>query len=320
MNSRQRVLAAIAGQRTDRPPYSFWQHMKSGENMGRACADAHIRFARETGVDFLKVMNDGMPAPFDIKAINTVDDWRKLRPMHGNNPYVAEMLSRARMICDEISGEVVVHLNVFAPLSLIRRVGDEKLAAHIAEDSEAVKHALDVIAEEQAYLAENAVRKAGCDGCVVCFQGAELRRFTVEEFDEYVRPYDMRVLNAANSVSDVNIVHFCGWDEWKNRFSLWREYPAAAINWAIYVDGMDLVRGRDYFGGRTVFGGFDNRVHGLLYTEPERVVKEETLRIVSDYVEATGSTDGLMIGADCSLLPDFDRKRITWVKEALDSI
>ena len=57
----------------------------------------------------------------------------------------------------------------------------------------------------------------------------------------------MQVLNAANSVSDNNIVHFCGWDEWKNRFSCWRNYPARTVNWAIYVDGMDLVRGRDYF-------------------------------------------------------------------------
>ena len=232
----------------------------------------------------------------------------------------SDCVDAARMICDALKDRVVIHMNVFAPLALARRIGDERLAAHIAENPAAVKQGLAVIAEEQAYLAEQAVREAGCDGCVVCFQGAELRRFSPEEFDEYVRPYDMRVLGAANAASDLNIVHFCGWDEWKNRFSLWREYPARAVNWAIYVDGMDLVRGRDYFGGRTVFGGFDNRVHGLLYTEPRGVVMEETRRIVSDYAEATGSTRGLMIGADCSLLPDFERERITWVREALENM
>ena len=308
------------GQKVDRPPYSFWQHMNRDETSGRACADAHIRFAQETGVDFLKVMNDGMRAPFDTEAIRSASDWLSLRPGHGKNPYTAEMLSRGRMICDALKDRVVIHMNVFAPLALARRIGDERLAAHIAENPAAVKQGLAVIAEEQAYLAEQAVREAGCDGCVVCFQGAELRRFSPEEFDEYVRPYDMRVLGAANAASDLNIVHFCGWDEWKNRFSLWREYPARAVNWAIYVDGMDLVRGRDYFGGRTVFGGFDNRVHGLLYTEPRGVVMEETRRIVSDYAEATGSTRGLMIGADCSLLPDFERERITWVREALENM
>lgn len=320
MDSRERTLAALMGQEVDRPPYSFWQHMNRDETSGRACADAHIRFARETGVDFLKVMNDGMRAPFDTEAIRSAGDWLSLRPAHGKNPYTAEMLARGRMICDALKDRVVIHMNVFAPLALARRIGDDRLAAHIAENPAAVKQGLAVIAEEQAYLAEQAVREAGCDGCVVCFQGAELRRFSPEEFDEYVRPYDMRVLGAANAASDLNIVHFCGWDEWKNRLSLWRGYPARAVNWAIYVDGMDLVRGRDYFGGRTVFGGFDNRVHGLLYTEPRSVVMEETRRIVSDYAEATGSTRGLMIGADCSLRPDFERGRIAWVREALDNM
>lgn len=320
MNSRERTLAALKGQPTDRPPLSFWQHMRPDENMGRACADAHIRFARRTREDFLKVMNDGMAAPFDLGAIQSAGDWLKLRPMRDQNPYIAEMLERASMICDALSGEVVIQMNVFAPLALARRIGDERLAAHIAENPAAVKHGLGVIAQEQAYLAEQAVRRAGCDGCVVCFQGAELRRFTVEQFDEFVRPYDMQVLGAANAASEMNIVHFCGWDEWKNRFELWRHYPASAVNWAIYVDGMDLVRGREYFGGCTVFGGFDNRVKGLLYTEPRRVIDEETRRIVSDYVEATGSTTGLMIGADCSLRPDFDVERIVWVREALESL
>ena len=152
---------------------------------------------------------------------------------------------------------------------------------------------------------------------MVCFQGAELQRFTPEEFEEYVRPYDMRVLEAANRASDYNIVHFCGWDGWKNRLSLWRAYPGRAVNWAIYVDGMDLVRGREYFGNRSVFGGFDNRRQGLLCTQNQRVVMEETIRLVADYREAFDGIQGLMIGADCSLHPDFDRQRILWVREAL---
>ncbi len=317
MNARQRTLSAMRGEPVDRPPYSFWQHMRPGENWGQPCVDAHIRFAQETGVDFLKVMNDGMPAPFDLESIHAAEDWLKLRPRFGQNPYISEMLSRAGKIVETVGKDVVVHLNVFAPLALIRRVSDEKLKRHIEEKPEAVKHALNVIAEEQAYLAEHAIRDMGCDGCVVRFQGAELQRFTPEEFEEYVRPYDMRVLEAANRASDYNIVHFCGWDGWKNRLSLWRTYPGRAVNWAIYVDGMDLVRGREYFGNRSVFGGFDNRRQGLLCTQNQRVVMEETIRLVADYREAFDGIQGLMIGADCSLHPDFDRQRILWVREAL---
>ena len=320
MNKRERTIAAMNNQPVDRPPFSFWQHMPMDARHGDACAAEHIRYAKETGVDFLKVMNDGVTAPFDTDSIKTADDWFSLRPAYEKNPYTAEMLYRAEKTCDALRDEVVIHLNVFAPLSLIRRVGDDVLKAHIQENPAAVKHALQVIADEQAFLAEQAVKKAGCDGLVVCFQGAELNRFTPEEFDEFARPYDLQVLNAANSVSDLNIVHFCGWDEWKNRLSLWRNYPSKAVNWAIYVDGMDLPRGKEYFGNRAVFGGFDNRAKGLLRTENARVIQEETKRIVSDYQEVFGNTNGLMIGADCSFQPEVDRKRFIWVREALNDL
>ena len=321
MDARTRTLQALYSKPTDRPPMSFWQHMPAGANLGSACTAEHVRFFSESGVDFIKVMSDGFRAPFDTDSIKLASDWLNLRPLLGANTYTVEMLARTRGIVDALRGETVIHINIFAPLTLIRRVGDARLAEHIAQNPSAVHHALAVLAEEQAYLAERAVTETGADGCVVCFQGAELNRFTREGFLEFVQPYDMRVLDAANRVSELTIAHFCGWDEWKNRLADWRSYPARAVNWAIYVDGMDLPRGRAYFGNKAVFGGFDNRcghIKGVLSADDKRVVMEETKRIVGDYREATGSTDGLLIGADCSLPSTFDRRRLLWVREALE--
>ena len=75
MNARERSLAAMHNQPVDRPPVSFWQHAGADEQRGKASVEMHLRFMRETGVDFLKVMNDGYRAPFDTESIKTADDW-----------------------------------------------------------------------------------------------------------------------------------------------------------------------------------------------------------------------------------------------------
>ena len=45
----------------------------------------------------------------------------------------------------------------------------------------------------------------------------------------------------------VNILHCCGWSGDKNRVEVWKNYKAAAVNWAVYVEDMDLNVGRDFF-------------------------------------------------------------------------
>lgn len=47
----------------------------------------------------------------------------------------------------------------------------------------------------------------------------------------------------------------CGWAGNKNQLSLWQDYPAKAVNWAVHVEGLDLEKGRYFMGGRTVLGG-----------------------------------------------------------------
>ena len=108
------------------------------------------------------------------------------------------------------------------------------------------------------------IQEAGCDGIYYCVQNAETFRFTSEEYHKFVEPYDLKVLDYANSISKYNILHCCGWSGDKNRVEVWKNYKAAAVNWAVYVEDMDLSVGRDFFNANCVLGGFDNRKNGVL--------------------------------------------------------
>ena len=188
--------------------------------------------------------------------------------------------------------------------------------AHLREDPQAVAYALGIIAEDNSTLCELLMTEAGCDGIYYCVQGGEKDRMTGETYRAYITPSDKAVLSHANKFSPYNILHCCGWAGIPNRLENWQDYPAKVINWAVFIEEMDLVRGRAFFGGKTVLGGCDNRKTGVLYTGSKAEVQSFVRKLVSSFDQDTG----YMIGADCTLPADIDKKRIQWVIEAVNSL
>jgi len=58
-----------------------------------------------------------------------------------------------------------------------------------------------VISEDAITLVKALIQEAGCDGIYYCVQNAETFRFTSEEYHKFVEPYDLKVLDCANSIS-----------------------------------------------------------------------------------------------------------------------
>ena len=96
-----------------------------------------------------------------------------------------------------------------------------------------------------------------------------------------MRPATFKVLAGAKEVRDMNIAHLCGWAGDANNLEVWKDYPAKAFNWAIFIENMDLIEGRKFFGGKTVIGGFDNRRGHMLHSSGTREeIKEFTKKTV----------------------------------------
>lgn len=315
-DKKENLRRMLDGKPYEHIPVSFFQHFPPGDTKGDACVEAHVKFYEKTGFDFLKIMHDGLTAPIDLN-IRTLIQLKEYRAARQHNPYIQEYLERAGRINDRLSGKVDTFCNVFSPFTLLRRIGDERLLEFIKEDAGAVRDALRYLGEDLAYLSTRLIKDCGCLGIFLALQGAETGLLDPDWYSEYVQPGDMLVLEAAQQASSSNILHFCGWNQTPNQLKLWRNYPGKVVNWAIYVEKLALPEGRRYFGMRHCLGGFDNRRGQLLYAGNYSQVEKETWRLLEEYHREFHSMEGLMIGGDCSYLPDFDTKRFRWVAEAV---
>ncbi len=315
MTKRERLLNAFHGKPVDRIPFGFWYHFSPDDDFGPETVAEHLKWYRETDMDMIKVMCDGYfnyPNPA-IEKITCAEDWFHLTPLGEDHPYITKQVERAKGVVEGVKGECCVFYNVFCPMSLMRfGTSEELLMSHMKENPEAVCHAFEVISQDIKALIRRLIKEAGCDGIYYCVQNAEQFRFTADEYAKWVTPCELDVLRYANSLSENNILHCCGWAGDKNRVEVWKDYPAAAINWAVYVEDMRLEEGKEFFGCECVLGGLDNRKEGVLYSG----TKEELEQEIEHILEKAG-TLGVVIGADCTLPSDIDKEHVKWVGEYL---
>lgn len=315
MDRKTRIINAFEKKPVDRPPCGFWFHFSGEETEGKACIDAHMRHLEQSGIDMVKIMSDGYGYNLDIK-IETAADWRRIKPQGKNTRYYQGQVDRVKMMNDALHGEVCTFYNIFSPFSTMRNcIPDAMINAHLKEDPEAVKAGLDALAEDVAQLAHDTIAEAGGTGIYLALQGAEKYRTTPEEYAECIAPSDLKVLGAANEASPYNIAHCCGWAGDANNVIVWKDYPAACFNWAIYIENMSLDEGRRLFGYKTVLGGFDNRRTGLLYNG----TREEIEKFIKGCIEVMGTT-GYIVGADCTVPATINKERLRWVSDALKAM
>jgi len=311
MDKITRVKNAFAGLPVDRAPGSLWFHFTDPADLADNCVKPHLDYYRECGLDFMKIMNDGYNYP--MISVKTIGDWKKVRPADKNDRYFTGQIERAKRISEALKGECMTFFNVFSPFSDIRNMTDERMVmAHFSENEAPVIEALAIIAEDKAWLAERLITESGCNGIYLALKGGERSRFTVEEHARRIAPSDLITLKAANRVSDYNICHLCsGWQLEPSHMEIWRDYPAAVFNWAVYVEGMTLPEGRAFFNAKSVMGGLDNKKSGLLCSGTEAEIKTEVKRLAEE------NGNGFILSADCTIPTDIDRNRIRWAMEAL---
>ena len=318
MNKRERVIAAFQGKEVDHVPVCMWQHVPSefwdnDDQFVQCQLDAY----KNTDVDFVKLSADKYfcwPAPV-LDGITNADDLYNIKPLGAEHPFIRGQIERTRKIIQGLNGECVALYLIFAPLSYLRlQVGYPTMMKLIRENPEAMKYACSVIAEDVKLLVQGIIEEAGADGIFFSVQNAEENRFTYEEYRAWVTPSEKAVLDYANTLSSMNAIHLCAWEEIPNRLAVWADYKAAVISWSRYIDIMDIQEAKKHF-GCTVWGGFDNRVGTQLYTAS----REELEQAVADLIAQGGKT-GYILGADCSINGCLPEERIRWVAEAARKI
>jgi uroporphyrinogen decarboxylase len=242
---RERIETAVAGRsQPDRVPAALWRHFPEQDQKAERLAEAYIAFYRAYDPDLLKVTpasgyygddwglragykpnREGVRSISD-RPIKKPADWGRLRRLDPSGGVYGREAHAIRLVADAAGREVQVLETVFSPLSIARTLAGEQAAVrYLRENPDALHEGLEIITDVQAAFVRN-VLSAGADGVFFSSQMATTDLLTREEYEEFGRPYDLRMLEAASG--SLVFLHIHGVNV---MFDVFDDYPVQIINW-----------------------------------------------------------------------------------------
>ncbi len=323
MTGRERVLAAIQGKPVDRPPIALWRHFPQQDQKAETLAQAHVDFQRRWQWDLLKVtpaasyygddwgLHAGYkPNPAGVRhttdrPIKKPGDWGHLRQLDVASGVYGRELHALRLIRAALPG-VFLLSTVFSPLTVARTLaGEQALRRYLRENPEDLHAGLTAIADVTGRFAAETLA-AGADGVFFATQCATTSYLTVEEYEEFGRPYDLRVLDAAAG-GDLRMLHIHGVDI---MFDQLTDYPIDIINWHDRQTPPTLAEARDRFSG-CLAGGIDEW-GALVKGSPEEIAG-----VVREAIAQTGGSRHL-VAAGCVIPIDVSDEHLTAARHAVE--
>ena len=309
MSRRERLLATVRREATDRTPYAFWRHFPAVDTNPAGLAQSTLRFHERYGSDFLKitpaggyaveewgcvesaeVLPDGHRACATC-AVRTADDWKRIRVLDPSTAagYSLHLETIIRMGFDRRIGDAPVMPTVFSPLSLARKLSGDRLRDDLRVHPDLVRGALEAITETLIKFADLALTE-GVSGMFYSIQAASETLHSEAEYAEFGEPYDRRFLESLGPRSLFTVIHGHG-D--RLMFDRLARLPGHVWNWDDRGSGPSLAKGRTVVHG-ALAGGLD-QWRTLRDGTPEKAVAETE--------DALAQTDGrgLIIAAGCVL-------------------
>lgn len=323
MSNKQLVFDAFDNKKTERVPVGFWFHFapdhlfENKPEVIRQNIEGHIKYYDSFHPDFVKLMSDGFfhyPNPTLIK-VETVDDLTKAQSGLVDQ-WIEEQTALVKTLTDRFGKEVATFYNIFAPVTVLGFALEASgskltLAKLIKENPEELAIALNVIKKDLAKLAVSVITQGKADGIYLSTKNIQDNSVTKEAYWKYITPSEQGVLNAANAVSDYNLLHICGYEGARNDLTVYKDYDVKVINWAVVVEGVSLKEGKELFGGRAVIGGFANTTEGVLYSGSKEEIEKYTRKLLDE-----AGTTGVILGADCTIPSDTPVERLEWIRQA----
>jgi uroporphyrinogen decarboxylase len=309
MTRRERLVAAVRREPTDRTPYAFWRHFPKVDTNPAGLAQATLRFHERYGSDFIKITPAGGYAveewgcvespeprpdghrPCATCAVRSAEDWKRIRPLDPTTAagYSLHLETIIRMGFDRRIADAPALPTVFSPLSLARKLSGDRLREDLRDHPDLVRGALEAITDTLIRFADVSLTE-GVSGIFYSIQAASLSLHTEEEYAEFGEPYDRRFLRSLGTRSMLTVIH-CHGD--RLMFDRLAQLPGDVWNWDDRGSGPSLRDGRAVVPG-AVAGGLD-QWKTLRDGTPEQAVAQTD--------DALAQTDalGLIVAAGCVL-------------------
>jgi uroporphyrinogen decarboxylase len=242
--------------------------------------------------------------------VQTVQDWERITLRSATQGALGEQLDLVARVAKGAQGDPVL-MTVFSPLSIAGDLvpDDQVILRHLQEHPQRVAGALAAITETfERFVAE--LLNAGADGVFFATtQWATRTRLSAGSYEAWGRPYDLRVLRAAQA-APFNLLHVCEAESLVTELS---DYPAPLLNWGFEDAGNPDLASLQRATGKAVIGGV-TRQKDLLESTPEQIFNQVT----AVYSRMTDLPWGL--GPDCAIDPRTPDEHLRAARHALAEV
>ncbi len=229
MNKIERVRATLAGQTVDHPPFTVWYHFGNQHASPETTAQVHLDFFEHYDLDLLKVMNDyDYPMPAGLDVVETAADLQRLVPFEPEKTPLGHQLRAVEIIAAALRGRALFLDTVFNAWNTLRRnLAKEAIFDLMKREPEAVLLALQVVNANLIRYARASLER-GAAGIFLSVP-ATAEDMTAADYERFMRPFDIELLEAIRGRGECHIVHAHGSKLFVDRLL---DYPAQVISWA----------------------------------------------------------------------------------------
>ncbi len=229
MNKIERLRATLAGQQTDRPPFTLWYHFGTQHALPERTAQVHLEFFNHYDLDFLKVMNDyDYPMPPGMDVIATAADLRRIEPLEIRRTPLGKQLEVVERIATALKGKALFVDTMFNAWNTLRRnLLKEAMEPLMAQEPEAVEEALGIINRNLIAYAQASLARGAAGIFLSVPASAEF--VTPKQYEGFMRPFDLALLNAIKGKGEMHILHAHGAQLYMDRLL---DHPVQVLSWA----------------------------------------------------------------------------------------
>ena len=326
MNKKERIYAAVRGEKTDRLPYAIWTHLPGIDMDPERLADETYKFFKTYDTDLIKTMNNGMYAIEDFGCeidysqiekggvaklistpINSLDDFKKIKALDINEcKAIQRELYMLKLLLEKTKDEnVPVIFTVFSPFTTINKLCGNRILDYIKTGETKVIHeALKAITDLTAKLVKK-VNVSGADGIFFASQMSSYDVTDEKTFREYGEFYDRQVLKTSTGMCDT--IHCHGTSI---MFDILKDYPVDIFNWHAWESLPSLEEAKAT--GKCIMGGLDRRDITDRNFDKIRFQIQECLK--------TFEKKKHILAPGCVIRYPLDQKVLSFIKKTSDEL
>lgn len=292
MNKRDIVLSlSDEGAALPYIPAAFFLHFPAAYHAGQAAVEKHLDYFHRTGMDFIKIQYERtFPLLSTIKAPS---DWEKM-PHYGRDFFQGQ-LDAVEGLVKAAGKEAVVMMTLYSTFMCAgHTTSDAFVTDCLNREPDKIRAGFEIITQSLLVFMRECVER-GVDGFYTSTQGGEAGRFNAPNtFEQYVKPFDLILMNEAKRTCQFNILHVCDYQRDYDDFSPFIDYPGTVVNCPLRLGDKHLsTKDAANLFKRPFMGGMERK--GVIAHGTPEQIRAEVQTVLSN------APARFILGADCTV-------------------